>query len=102
MFPDRYHNGSTRQLTVKQAATIRPAVANNATIKTLKRSVDLTIDLAIRLILEIKEFADVAQAEAGDGGKHPDKHRPGDIGAPLHHQRECRDALGQRSVAFAF
>src|SRR5258707_200256 len=104
--PRRYHNGSTRQLTAKHAATITPAVASKAPIKVTNRFLDRVMERG--LILEIEKFADVPQAEHRQRREHADKHRAGEVGLPLQrplHRRDPprpRDGLDQRRGAVAF
>src|ERR1700704_793710 len=79
--PRRYHNGSTRQLTAKHAATITPAVASKAPIKVTSRFLDRVMERG--LILEIEKFADVPQAEDGQSREHADEDGAGKVGLPL-------------------
>src|SRR5258706_8696219 len=92
--PRRYHNGSTRQLTAKHAATITPAVASKAPIKVTNRFLDRVMERG--LILEIEKFADVPQAEHRQRREHPDEHRAGEVGAPLQRPSDRREPSWRR------
>jgi hypothetical protein len=46
MFPERYQSGSTRQLSAKQDAAIRPAVASSQLLKVRSRFLERVIDLS--------------------------------------------------------